>query len=308
MKNFNLCAILAIGIMCMQPTDTYGQASQQSLFAYVYKQIVPQSSSMAIPAAKDAAKKVIIFDVNGVLCTTNKLRAAQIIGADVISAYILEQLKFPTSIDLFKALQEIPAISTMHAFNDEIALPQIMVDWKAGIQDTRDIQDAMMTHIAASNLTTAEKNLYTQIVLMITTPAQLIATKQIIIEGLQLARTLKKLGYKLYVLSNWDAASFQLFVKKFPELFTYEDQDLFDGIMIAGQQHCLKPDQKIYQAYLKKFNIDPAQAIFIDDSLKNIQTAQKLGIDSIHCQHNNIAQVKKELITTLTQQTSKEIL
>jgi FMN phosphatase YigB (HAD superfamily) len=287
---------------CMQTIYTQeisAQASQQSLFAYIYKQIMPQSTTMTIPAAQDAAKKVIIFDLNGVLCTTNKLRAAQIIGADVISAYMLEQLKFPTSIDLFKALQATPAISTMQAFHDTIALPQIMIDWKAGVQDSRDVQDAMTAHIAASNLTTAEKNLYTQTACMMTTPAQFIATKQIIIEGLQLARTLKKLSYKLYVLSNWDAASFQLFVKNFPELFTFEDADLFDGIMISGQQHTLKPDAKIYQACLKKFDIDPLQAIFIDDAQKNVQTAEQLGISSIQCKNKNIAQVQKDLIKIL---------
>ncbi len=305
MKKFNFIAIFIITTTYINNLYTQQQSetsAHQSLMAYLYTSLIPKQTEPTIPFSYDAAKKAIIFDLNGVLCTTNKLRAAQIIGFDVISAYMLEHFKLPSSKELFKALEKAPAISDYPAFHNEMQLPAIMVDWKTGAQDMRDIQDVMLTHIAESKMTPAEKNMYTQTILMMTTPTKLIATKQIIFEALSLAQTLKKLGYKLYILSNWDTESFSLFMQHFPQLFTYEGQDLFDGIMISGKQHTAKPNKSIYQACLKKFNIDPSQAIFIDDAIENIRAADQLGITSIQCKHNNINNVKKELIKILNLQ------
>ncbi len=273
--------------------------SKKSLLSYLYTKLIPQTS-MDLPLACDAHKKAIIVDLNGVLCTTNKLRAAQIIGLDVISAYIFRHIKLPNSTDLLKALDQVPALCQSDAYSQGTILPQIMIDWKTGLQDFRDIQDQIIAHITASNMTTAEKNLYIQTALMMTTPAKFIQTKQVILEGLQLIRQLKKLGYKIYILSNWDPSSFPLFVKSFPDFFTYEGKDLFDGIMISGQQHVVKPEAQIYLDCLSKFNISASQAIFIDDTQENIQAAEKLGIASILCINKNIAQVKKQLIELLT--------
>lgn len=276
--------------------------TQQSLMAYIYNSFMPASTAPTIPAACNATKKVIIFDLNGVLCTTNKLRAAQTIGFDVISAYMIEHFKLPSSQELFKALEKVPAISTRPVFYNGAQLPAIMVDWKTGLQDMRDVQDAMLKHIADSKMTPAEKNMYTQTILMMTTPVKLIASKQIIAEGLQLAQALKKLGYKIYILSNWDADSFPLFVQSFPELFKFEGKDLFDGIMISGKQHIAKPNKSIYQECLKNFGIDALQAIFIDDAIENVRAADQLGIQSIHCKNKNIGYVKKQLIKMLNLQ------
>ena len=303
MKKLNFIAIFMITAAYMNTINTQEQIpapAQQSLMAYLYTSLIPAKTATAIPAACDATKKVIIFDLNGVLCSTNKLRAAQIIGFDVISAYMLEHFKVPSSQALFKALEKVPALSSRSIFYNGIQLPPIIVDWKTGLQDSRDVQDAMIAYIAASNMTTTEKNMYTQTILMMTTPAKLIASKQIIAEGLALAQALKKLGYKIYILSNWDATSFPLFVQNFPELFTYEGHDLFDGIMISGKQHAAKPHKSIYQECLKKFDIDPSQAIFIDDTIENIRAADHLGITSIQCKNKSLAQVKKQLIKILS--------
>jgi FMN phosphatase YigB (HAD superfamily) len=305
MKKLNFIAIFMITMTFMPSIQTHEKKdapAQQSLMAYIYNSFMPASTTATIPAACNTTKKVIIFDLNGVLCTTNKLRAAQTIGFDVISAYMIEHFKLPSSQELFKALEKVPAVSTRPVFYNSAQLPAIMVDWKTGLQDARDVQDAMLKHIADSKMTPAEKNMYTQTILMMTTPIKLISSKQIIAEGLQLVQTLKKLGYKIYILSNWDADSFPLFVQNFPELFKFEGKDLFDGIMISGKQHIAKPNKSIYQECLKKFEIDPLQAIFIDDAIENVRAADQLGIQSIHCKNKNIGYVKKQLIKMLNLQ------
>lgn len=297
MKNFNLSILLTITIGIMLPMYNYTAPTnthQKSLITYLYTHLLPQATTIA--AAKNTPKNVIIFDLDGVLCTTNKIRAFQEVGMTTIAQYMLEYFKTPSNLELFAALDKAPALTNYKAYNQGVALPQIMVDWQVGAQPLQDIQDCMVAHILQSGLTISEKNLHVKTVLMMTTPKKYIPTRQIIPDGLALARQLKDLGYRLYILSNWDPSSFSLFVEQFPELFTYQGKDLFNGIMISGQQHMVKPQKEIYQACLKKFNINPSQAIFIDDTIENIQAAQNLGISSIHCYDKNFHHVKKELI------------
>ena len=49
----------------------------------------------------------------------------------------------------------------------------------------------------------------------------------------------------------------------------------------------------IYQILLERYNIEPITAVFIDDSLPNIEAARSLGIHGIHFQ--SAAQLQKEL-------------
>ena len=39
---------------------------------------------------------------------------------------------------------------------------------------------------------------------------------------------------------------------------------------------------EIYEALLAKYNIIPEEAIFLDDSLENVESASLLGINTIH--------------------------
>ena len=55
----------------------------------------------------------------------------------------------------------------------------------------------------------------------------------------------------------------------------------------------IKPDQAIYQHCLKRMDVAPAEALFIDDHEPNVQMARKLGIPSI--QFNSVSQLRSEL-------------
>ncbi len=305
MKNFKLFVFLIAIIISIQSMHSYATSTKdsqstknkQTATAYLYANLWQEQAT--IPAAQNSSKKVIIFDLDGVLCTTNQLRAFQEVGIKTIWQYMVEHLKSPSSKLLFDALKDAPAVTAFDVYNEGNRLPQCIVDWQVAAQDLHDIQDTMVAHILASNLTISEKNLHVQTILMMTTPAKFVATRQSIPDGIILARMLKKLGYKLYILSNWDPASFPLFMSQFPDIFTYDEQNLFDGIMISGQQRTLKPNKGFFEACLKKFNIAPSQAIFIDDTIENIQGAQAVGISSIHCKNKNIRDVKKQLITIM---------
>lgn len=99
------------------------------------------------------------------------------------------------------------------------------------------------------------------------------------IEGtVRILEQLKSQGITCYALSNWSAETFAKTRPRF-KLF-----DLFDGLVISGEEKLIKPDPEIYRLICKRYGFNPADAVFIDDSLANIQAAAKLGFHTIHFQ------------------------
>lgn len=97
------------------------------------------------------------------------------------------------------------------------------------------------------------------------------------IEGsVQILKELKERNYKVYALSNWNAELYNQTADDFPFL------NWFDGKIISGEVKMKKPDENIYGLLLQKFDINPQTALFIDDNEKNIETAQKLGLQVHH--------------------------
>lgn len=92
-----------------------------------------------------------------------------------------------------------------------------------------------------------------------------------------LLKDLKEKGYKLYYLSNWGRASFELTKKK----GVFDFIKYFDGGIISYQVGLKKPQKEIYELLLDKYNIDPNKALFFDDTSENVNAAKKLGIHGI---------------------------
>ena len=90
-----------------------------------------------------------------------------------------------------------------------------------------------------------------------------------------LVRTLKRKGYKLYGLSNWSAETFPVARAK------YAVFDALDGMVVSGQEKCIKPFPKIYQILLSRYNLKAEDCIFIDDNIKNVEAARELGFSAI---------------------------
>ena len=40
----------------------------------------------------------------------------------------------------------------------------------------------------------------------------------------------------------------------------------------------IKPDPRIYQRLLERYDVDPARALYIDDSARNVAAAEALGM------------------------------
>jgi 2-haloacid dehalogenase len=93
--------------------------------------------------------------------------------------------------------------------------------------------------------------------------------------------------YKLYALTNWSAETFPWALANFDFLHW------FDGIVVSGVEKTRKPFPEFYKILFDRYQINPAQAIFIDDNIKNVEGALKVGLPTIHFQ--SAEQTKKEL-------------
>ena len=95
---------------------------------------------------------------------------------------------------------------------------------------------------------------------------------------------------KLYALTNWSAETFPVALERFEFLHW------FDGRLVSGEERMRKPFPEIYQLLVRRFNIDPHTAVYIDDNDRNLSAPKQMGIETIH--FNNAAdlrQVLKEL-------------
>ncbi len=57
--------------------------------------------------------------------------------------------------------------------------------------------------------------------------------------------------------------------------------ELIDLMLFDGEEEISKPDVRIYQRALVRLNIQPHEAIFVDDKATNIKTANSLGMFAV---------------------------
>ena len=91
-----------------------------------------------------------------------------------------------------------------------------------------------------------------------------------------LVRVLKNKGYRLFGLTNWSAETFTIAYNRYTVFREFED------IVVSGEVKLIKPDPAIFQLALDRFGINPEETLFIDDNIKNVETAISLGFQTLH--------------------------
>jgi 2-haloacid dehalogenase len=84
--------------------------------------------------------------------------------------------------------------------------------------------------------------------------------------------------YKLYGLTNWSAETFPIVFERFSFF------QLFDGIVISGEEKLTKPDKKIFELILDRYHLQAEKSLFIDDNMNNVKAAKEMGFATIHVQ------------------------
>lgn len=62
----------------------------------------------------------------------------------------------------------------------------------------------------------------------------------------------------------------------------YQVTDAFDFITVSAIEGVMKPDAQIFESCLKRLQVAPEEAVFIDDFQHNIAGAAAVGIHGIH--------------------------
>lgn len=80
---------------------------------------------------------------------------------------------------------------------------------------------------------------------------------------------------RLFALSNFGRETFELTRPRLSFL------DGFDGLVISGREGVVKPDPAIWLLLCERHGVDPASAVFIDDSPANVTAAAELGFTTV---------------------------
>jgi putative hydrolase of the HAD superfamily len=117
------------------------------------------------------------------------------------------------------------------------------------------------------------------------------AGDQIDLELVNLMRSLRP-AIKIGLISNaWSGLRAWIVAQNFA--------DAFDDMVISTELGFAKPDPRIYQAALQNLQVMPAESVFLDDMLRNVEAARKIGMHAIHfvLPEQAIAELKALLAT-----------
>ncbi|MBQ8232813.1 MAG: HAD family phosphatase [Lachnospiraceae bacterium] len=97
-------------------------------------------------------------------------------------------------------------------------------------------------------------------------------------------KELKAKGYNVYYLSNFSRRA----EVQCPESLGFIKYT--DGGILSYTERIVKPDAEIYLLLLERFGLKAEESVFLDDTLRNIQAAENLGIHGIWFQSKEQAE------------------
>lgn len=102
-------------------------------------------------------------------------------------------------------------------------------------------------------------------------------------ERIELIRSLKEQGKKVYLLSNINHLHELAVEERFKEIGeTDEFLSLFDKGYYSHHIGLRKPTTDIFDFVMKEQNLNPERTVFIDDSVHHVEGAKSVGINAIH--------------------------
>ena len=79
----------------------------------------------------------------------------------------------------------------------------------------------------------------------------------------------------VYGLTNWSMETFPEARERFGIL------QLIDRYVVSGAEHLVKPDPRLFQVLLDRYDLKAEDCIFIDDNPDNVEAAAKMGMEGI---------------------------
>jgi 2-haloacid dehalogenase len=103
-----------------------------------------------------------------------------------------------------------------------------------------------------------------------------------------LAQLKEEKTYDLFALTNWSAETWPIALRE------YDFLSWFQGVLVSGEEKMRKPTPAFYQLLEERFPLQLSTSLFIDDNLRNVEAARRLGLRSIH--FHSPEQLKEELL------------
>jgi putative hydrolase of the HAD superfamily len=77
----------------------------------------------------------------------------------------------------------------------------------------------------------------------------------------------------------------------------FQLHEVVDAFIISSEEGVAKPDPRIYQIALQRLDVQPHEAVFVDDFPENVAGAQQLGIIAVLFRDTDqaIAEVQRHL-------------
>ncbi len=105
---------------------------------------------------------------------------------------------------------------------------------------------------------------------------------EIYTEVFPLLARLKEKGHRIFVLSNTSPVFYELLEEQLSPL-----NEILDGFVLSCDIKAVKPDRKMFEEILHKYQLDPVNCIFLDDVKDNTKMAESLGIKAYQVKHRS---------------------
>ncbi len=252
--------------------------------------------------------KVLLWDLGGVLCEPTKAGVAMEIGLNNFINHAFWDMRSPdirpTLFDVLTMMMprdpSLPLISGSHT---GVLLPPIMSHWQAGTITGEEI--IIRSRQLLRKLNTYDyfdsddhMDLISRCIRAMFTPEVLANNVSIAPEGYKLLQECARLKnndgskrHRLFVFSNWDHLSFDIFRKKHIRFF-----NMFEHVVISGHIKQIKPSKEAYDYLIDTYNLAPAECILIDDQEMNTRAAKQFGMKAALIKNRDYACLRRDLI------------
>lgn len=104
---------------------------------------------------------------------------------------------------------------------------------------------------------------------------------------------LRRRGYTTSILSNTSIGTLE-------HIFSPEQLDLFDELVVSAEVQLAKPDPRIYELASARLEVSNHECVFTDDNESNVLAAETVGMKVVHYKH--FAQFKTALEAILAKE------
>lgn len=237
--------------------------------------------------------KHIFIDIN-VLIKTSQSSASKIVGIINAMKYTAAVGHVPGKYDFFNALRKVPAQSTQISYNEDLVMPGILCDWLLNLQSNAAIKQAIYQYLDKSSYSDIEKTIYKNISSMMLSPKTFIDTQYLhmIKDFVKLFQTLKKAGYDVHIIGNWDKESEPYLLKL---MHSHHMPTSMQQCYFSCKAKELKPNPEYFNQLLQTYKTTKHECVIVDIEKMHTQKAKEQGFTSILLHSATPTQLKSEL-------------